>query len=678
MGSGGSKSHQAFAIAPAAVATPSKAGNVADGPAPDVDYFVDDDDNIITATPSTVHPYPVDEDTSTSSVAGADPQVAAVVADWDSDRVLTPIPDELVAGAPLGAGIAVGGADLEDGSVTLMSYNGPNGEPREVLLCKLTPDGEDKLLDALTPPDAPLVAVDVETTVTGRLPLDETNKLHEQLARVAKSINHHNSNNTDIPEHTIERLAELHKQLDELKATTTAADDAQMIDTYLAGVAACEERTAAGYSVGYAEGGKIDMIHPHEHTGPATITKMVPDPTWQGDGLVTSKRTASRIAAKLSNGEATWDGHSRNDTSGTELAVDLGDGYQAIYRPSTLNAAGSSNASQHHTLEIVAPAGAGNSHELVERLGQLNIVNRPMNRTEAEYSYLARNIYAHEIEQHPAVVAARASAVGLEDAHEHQLLIERGHQAAGLDDTQLASFARQLRLDAEASALSDKVRIMRGGVASALGYKTADALTSDPTYKPTPNPTGGWLNWSRVKPPTTSTFKGRSLTHRVTSGNLEEIFASGALASTERRRAMGIFSNKGMSEAADQRTGGARGVFLRMSSGTGTGGCRLVWDDPERILSRTDWYGYNGDHFGAAVAGTGHSIKGQTRNPTKAAGFTASNNEIIVANGLDLLGADAPSRVYCSSKTQRAAVLQQLTAAGVTHLAGRPIDKVIT
>ena len=73
---------------------------------------------------------------------------------------------------------------------------------------------------------------------------------------------------------------------------------------------------------------------------------------------------------------------------------------------------------------------------------------------------------------------------------------------------------------------------------------------------------------------------------------------------------MGLTSSKGMSETADQKSGGARGVFLRMrttAAATSSGPC-LVWDKPTKILGRTDWYGYNGDHFGAAIPGTGHSV----------------------------------------------------------------------
>lgn len=670
MGGGGKKHHQAFTIAPAAP-TAGPATTTAGG---------DVEDPVVSEIPIVDEPVAEEPPTAAAAEEEAAGAGGELPAQWDRDSVITPIPDTLTVGDPTGTALAVGGGDLDDGSATLMSYADPNGTSHEVLLCTLSIDGEDKLLDALIPHDAPQIPVEVETTVTGRLPLDTDNNLHEQLAKVAKSINHHLSDGTNIPAHTHDNLAAIATKIDELSTTTTAGADVAMLEQYSAAVQACQERCSAGYDVTYSAGGKIGFVHPYEHTGPATITKMVPDPNWQGDGLPTTQRTASRIAAQLDGGTATWNGHSRDDAFGQELHIDLGDGYSAIYRPSTLNAPGSSAASLHRTLEISAPAGAGHQHELVARLGELNVVNRPMTHTEAEYAYLSRNIYAHELDKHPAVAGAQAEAAGLDDLHEHQLFTERAHHAVGLDDAGLKRFARQLRLDAEAAALGDKVTIMRSGIATALKFGDASAMVNHPTYKPTPTRVGGWLHWDRINAPSDSTFANKALIHRVTGNNLADVFRTGHLVSTERRRTMGITSSKGMSETADQKSGGARGVFLRMrttAGATSSGPC-LVWDKPTKILGRTDWYGYNGDHFGAAIAGTGHSVSGQTHNPAKAAKFTAGNNEIIVANGLDLCGADAPSRVICSNSKERKALIAQLCAAGITKLGDTGIDKVIT
>ncbi|MGD7708256.1 hypothetical protein [Microlunatus sp. Y2014] len=306
-----------------------------------------------------------------------------------------------------------------------------------------------------------------------------------------------------------------------------------------------------------------------------------------------------------------------------------------------------------------------------------------MSRAEAEWTYLQRNIYAHQLDDRPAITDALQHAAGIEEGHEQLLLTQRAHQAVGMNPAQLASFARQLRLDAEADALPDKVRILRDSVGQALGHADGAAMATSPDYDPAPSRTRGWLTWGRIgtnADTLADTFKGKAIVHTVTAGNLAAVVASGVLASNERRKLMGITQSVGMSESSDQKTGGARGVFTRLASTKGIrggGSQRIVWDDPGRLLHRTDWYGYNGDHFGAVVNGAGHSTHGQTRSPDAAAKFSAHNNEIIIAHGLDLFGADAPSRIMCGTAAARDEMITNLQAAGITEIGGRPLSKVV-
>jgi hypothetical protein len=57
--------------------------------------------------------------------------------------------------------------------------------------------------------------------------------------------------------------------------------------------------------------------------------------------------------------------------------------------------------------------------------------------------------------------------------------------------------------------------------------------------------------------------------------------------------------------------------------------------------------------------------------------FKAANNEVMVRHGLDLFGAEAPSRIFCSSATERKQVLDLLKSRSITHLAGTPVDQVV-
>lgn len=711
MGSGSKKSHEAFAISPAPLVLEENdqpdAGPTPAGPPPV---------GAAGASSAVAAGGPLDlgaEDTAevqavpaAEQLGGQEPAVEEIVAganaessdvdsisvagehesQWNDADQLTPIPDELAVGDGIGVAIAVGGADLLDGAALLTSYkDAKNGAPHEVLRATLTPDAEEKLLDALSPPDAPKVPIQVPEVVSGQLPIDKEQQLHQDLARAAKSINHHIKDGTAIPQHTVDRIDTVEKKLLALQSTSAPGSaEQQMASHYLAAVQQCKERMADGFDTPYGNGGKIPMVTPFEHTGEVMVTKMVPDPTWEGAGLPVAKRSMSRIAAAM-DGDAvsSWDGKSRSNAPGTELAIDLGDGYQAVVRPRSMNEPGSSTASLRGTLEVIAPPGAGHQQQLLDRLGQLNIVSRPMTAGEAEWTYLQRNITAHGLDGHSAVTDALKNAGDIEEAHAHRLLMKRAQDAIGLDDAGLAQFARKLQLDAEADALPDKVRLLKDGVAAALGHSDGAAMAKSASYDPTPHRARGWLTWGRIgqsaedlKP----VFAKKMMTHAITGGheNLSKVLTSGVLACTERRRMMGVGAGVGMSEHSDTLSGGASSVFLRVknSGESDSGGARLIWNDPGRLLSRTDWYGYNGDHFGAAIAGTGHSVKGQTRDPKTVAKFTACNNEVMISHGLDLLGADAPDKVVCPSQ-YRPKLLADLAKAGITKIGGRPVEKVV-
>ncbi len=112
-----------------------------------------------------------------------------------------------------------------------------------------------------------------------------------------------------------------------------------------------------------------------------------------------------------------------------------------------------------------------------------------------------------------------------------------------------------------------------------------------PTSRPrTAVAAGSWDRVGQGADQLAATFTGRCLVHRVTGNHLSAMLASGVFVSTEPRRQMGITTTLGMSETSDQRSGGARSVFLRLqhtpSKGSG-GRARLIWDDPGRLLAHT-------------------------------------------------------------------------------------------
>ncbi|MGV7852758.1 hypothetical protein PJM29_31820, partial [Mycobacterium kansasii] len=63
----------------------------------------------------------------------------------------------------------------------------------------------------------------------------------------------------------------------------------QMVKQYQAAVEQCKQRIAADFATPYGAGGKIPHIDQFEHTGEVLVTKMVPDPTFQGAGFAVDK-----------------------------------------------------------------------------------------------------------------------------------------------------------------------------------------------------------------------------------------------------------------------------------------------------------------------------------------------------------------------------------------------------
>ncbi|MGP3690778.1 hypothetical protein ACTVZO_39925 [Streptomyces sp. IBSNAI002] len=117
-------------------------------------------------------------------------------------------------------------------------------------------------------------------------------------------------------------------------------------------------------------------------------------------------------------------------------------------------------------------------------------------------------------------------------------------------------------------------------------------------------------------------------------------------------------------------------VFLRVSNSPKSGfGGQLIWDDPSVLMRRSDYYAYNGDKYG--VSPDKKKASGLTRDPLTIATHGASNNEIMFRDGIDLLGAEAPSRIVCHQAHQRTALLESFKARGITHLGGKPVEDVV-
>ncbi|MCK9871341.1 hypothetical protein MRI28_17140 [Nocardiopsis dassonvillei] len=623
-------------------------------------------------------------ETPAESVAGEQPTAS----EQPTDTVI-PIPAAPPVGAIAGAPVLVGGADLQDSTATLISYQAADGgEPREVLLATVTEDAEAKLLDAVSL-STKMVPVQVEEEVAGRLPIDEEKGLYEACAKAAKSINHKLKNGLEIPYQTKAYLEDAQQAVQAvLDEPASTPQEVAMATTYQAWLTQMQARVDAPDALAYSEGGKVPKIEPYEQTGTHLVTKMIPAPTEGAENgkLVATLTDASRIKAKIDPyaGVTTWDGVSRSSANGKQYEIDLGEGYTAIYRPYGANDPSQHEFSIRGQLEIHAPLGSGHGQDLVSRMGALHLVNRGMTQREAEWTYLANNIEAQGLDKKPGVAQALAKAQQLEDLRLQELFYEKAHEAVGKDANGLASIAKEWQLEAAASSLPAKVRMVREAVAKTVGFDSGQALANSPGYDPVPQEAGGWLSWKRFdvgnkSAELSAAWQGKSLAHSVSGHNLVDMISTGLLASTERRAVMGIGTGLGKSEASDKTTGGATSVFLRVrpTSHVDDGQTRLVWDDPLKIIDNTSVYAYPEDHYGALnPAAQHHSTSKMTRDPMKIAKFSGGSNEVMIRHGLDLLGAHAPSRILCSANSRKV-LLNIFSSKGITHLGGKPVEDVV-
>lgn len=203
-----------------------------------------------------------------------------------------------------------------------------------------------------------------------------------------------------------------------------------------------------------------------------------------------------------------------------------------------------------------------------------------------------------------------------------------------------------------------------------------------PTYRPEPEAGPGFLTWRRFDHPPQAIRKAmgaKRIVHDLTSGNkagtlCQIIESGGLLASTDVRARMGVHVHS-MSPDADQHTGGASYVFTPVRGTSAK--CDLEWE-PQNVLSRSDWFAYPSDHYGAINPSDHHfSSHSFTTDPATLATFNGSSNEVMFKNGLHVLGPHGVRRIWVGSESDRQHVLAAIAKVGASEIAGRPVDEVV-
>jgi hypothetical protein len=601
------------------------------------------------------------------------------------NEVVTPIPEsgELKAGDGVGQHLVIGGSDFYDSAVTLISYKdslNPENSARQVLFAEVTPEAEIKMIESLST-DMKMIEKTTEVTEVGRHPVDVENSLYDEIYTASKSINFHLKEQDEIPEGTLQTISGLETKISNIK---TDYEDNQEVQTMLASYSdsiknlkTWRDNWDDKKSEFSSKESKLPKVSEFNASHTYLKTEMVPTPG--GDGLaVTIKNVASISPTLMPNGESHWDGSVNGSLGGgSQYEIDLGDGYTAYYRPHNGDhlTFGSPQKGSKGQLEVVAPAGVDNPEQLTRVLSRMHLSHQPLRQSEAEWSYLNANIFSQDLGGRAGIQAARASGELIIGARNEQIMAARMNEMMDLDDAGMNQWIKSIRIQAERDSLNDRTAILREAVAKASGFTGAASMLKSSNYAPAPRLTRAGIKWQRFDVTSEDIDvawgqESRGLVHSV-SGHSErilDILATGTLASQSRRRRIGV-AQTGMSEAADIDTGGSRFVFLRNGfSSQKYSGAGLVWEKPGAVLSRTDWYANAGDKYGAIS---------KNRNPLKTVSFTDDKkNEIMVNDGIDIYGTEAPSRVHVPSNLREKA-LAIVAGKGITNVNGVPVEKWI-
>lgn len=152
-----------------------------------------------------------------------------------------------------------------------------------------------------------------------------------------------------------------------------------------------------------------------------------------------------------------------------------------------------------------------------------------------------------------------------------------------------------------------------------------------------------------------------------------KIVGDTGLMSSVKRYNAGVFVT-GMSTSADFRTGGADGVFMRVSKATpsSAGGNFRAVLDTKQVMGRLDWWAFNHDNYGRAGY---QEYASRWSVPDQLAAKTASgSNEVMATHGVP---PGAFKKFIVSDDAYRQRVLSELRKMGVTEINGKPIDEFV-
>lgn len=632
---------------------------------------------------------PAGDAAANGATASSDPLANAALGD---EAVLPMPPQGPPPGDPMGVGAMLADGEVEDSSLSAQRYlDGADGT-YDMLHLKLTPEGEQKMLDALGLNSTVTKLVEKDVSHHGVHPLDTDHNLSHQVGTIARSYNARLKNGESLDEIrgvNQPRLDALEASFADASGKANAKDVGaqQMLAHYQSQIDELGKRMAPGYEPpAYTEGGKIPKLDPWQGTYSTTETveEALPNPDVDDALLPTVEKDGKRINPSLHDGKSHWKpGNMTADGAPNKMwEVDLGDGYKALYYPESATEAAASSgsgagaakykgASMRRRMTVISPKN-GDANVALGKLEQLHINSAPMTRAGAEFTYLDRNASTLQLNTHPAVQQARVEAAEYAHGLAVQRVRERATEAAGLSPAEQREWVRKQRVAADGDALPYRAKRLREGMAQALGYSSGAELRADKHYQPTPvvnasKPFFRRLPEKKGETPTTH-LDGTGFGVHITSGDdrMVDIARTGAMASQERRRLMGV-QKLGMSPDADTGTRGASSVFISASKNPDASNCGMVWKgkQAEALAARADWYITPGDYYGAQQ-------NAQTRL-SKAGG-----GQFMVNDSIDL-AATPPTFMKAGTHQRRQKVIAALKERGLGVFPdGRKAEDVVT
>ncbi len=156
------------------------------------------------------------------------------------------------------------------------------------------------------------------------------------------------------------------------------------------------------------------------------------------------------------------------------------------------------------------------------------------------------------------------------------------------------------------------------------------------------------------------------------------IVGNTGLMSSAKRYHSGVFT-KGMSTGTDFGTGGADGVFMRLSKGvpSSAGGKFRAVIDTEQVMGRLDWWAFNFDNYGTSSYGATAGREGYSQRfsvPEMMQGGVTSGNEVMAPHGVP---PSALKKFIVEDESYRRQVLAELARQGIKEINGKPADQFV-